>query len=138
MLYGGSGGGILIQQYLDRYGEHVSRALIECSGSPDLAKEHNATFMKETYLSNESLAESYFSLMQNGDDSPSLAFMLYKIGLTGNVDLQNQVVRRKSNTFSLTSQRAYLASWLSPSNNFRLVQMMLDAPRELEVKVRAY
>ena len=38
MLYGGSGGGVLIQQYLDKYGEHVSRALIESSGTPDLAK----------------------------------------------------------------------------------------------------
>ena len=96
MLYGGSGGGVLIQQYLDKYGEHVSRALIECSGGPDLAEEHNTTFMKKTYLSNESLAKSYFSLMQNGEDTASLAFMLYKIGMSGNTDLQNQIVNSKT------------------------------------------
>jgi len=75
MLYGGSGGGVLVQQYLDRYGEHVSRALIECSGAPDLAAMHNTTFMKETYLSDESLANSYFSLMQNESDTASLTFI---------------------------------------------------------------
>jgi pimeloyl-ACP methyl ester carboxylesterase len=58
MLYGGSGGGFLVQQYLDRYGEHVSRALIECSGGPDLAATHNTTFMKKTCQFNESLDNS--------------------------------------------------------------------------------
>ncbi|HUS76761.1 MAG TPA: hypothetical protein VMY43_12250 [Methanothrix sp.] len=138
MLYGGSGGGVLIQQYLDKYGVHVSRAIIECSGDPDLAYAHNTTFMKRIYLSNESLAKSYFSLMQNGDDSASLAFMLYKIGMSGNTDLQNQIANSKRGTFSLESQSAYLRSWLSPSCNFPLVRRMLDAPRELEVKVRSY
>ncbi|MGB5101416.1 MAG: hypothetical protein WBN94_12565 [Methanothrix sp.] len=138
MLYGGSGGGVLVQQYLDRYGEHVSRALIECSGSPDLAAKHNTTFMKETYLSNESLAKSYFSLMQKGENTASLAFMLYKIGLSGNEDHQNQIVNSKSDTFSLEGLRACIACSLSPANNFPLVRWMLDSPRELEVKVRMY
>jgi len=138
MLYGGSGGGVLIQQYLDKYGEHVCRALIECSGCPDLARAHNTTFMKETYRSNESLANSYFALIQKGDDSASLAFLLYKIGLAGDTDLQNQIVSSRTDNRSLKSQWAYLASWLSPSCNFPLVRRILDAPRELEVKVRLY
>lgn len=138
MLYGGSGGGVLVQQYLDRYGEHVSRALIECSGAPDLAAMHNTTFMKETYLSDESLANSYFSLMQNGSDTASLAFMLYKIGLAGDVKLQNQIAGSRSGTSSLEGEQAYITGWLTPANNFPLVRCMLDAPRELEVKVRIY
>jgi pimeloyl-ACP methyl ester carboxylesterase len=138
MLYGGSGGGVLVQQYLDRYGEHVSRALIECSGAPDLAREQNATFMKETYLSNEKLARSYFSLMQMGVDSASLSFMLYKIGLAGDTDLQNRIVSIRTGTFSLDGLWKYLSSWLSPSLNFPLVRWMLESPRELEVKVRMY
>ena len=138
MLYGGSGGGVLVQQYLDRYGEHVSRALIECSGSPDLAATHNTTFMKKTYQSNESLAKSYFSLMQKGENTASLAFMLYKIGLSGNVDEQNQIVSSKSGPFSREGLQAYIACSLSPQNNFPFVRWMLDSPRELEVKVRVY
>lgn len=138
MLYGGSGGGVLVQQYLDRYGEHVSRALIECSGGPDLAAKHNTTFMKETCLSDESLANSYFSLMQNESDTASLAFMLYKIGLAGDVKLQNQIAGSRSGTPSLEGELAYITAWLNPANNFPLVRRMLDAPRELEVKVRIY
>jgi len=138
MLYGGSGGGVLVQQYLDRYGDHVSRALIECSGAPDLAAMHNTTFMKETYLSDERLANSYFSLMQNGCDIASLAFMLYKIGLAGDVKLQNQIVGSRSGTSSLVGELAYITGWLTPANNFPLVRRMLDSPRELEVKVRVY
>ncbi|OPY54954.1 MAG: Alpha/beta hydrolase family protein [Methanosaeta sp. PtaU1.Bin112] len=138
MLYGGSGGGFLVQQYLDRYGEHVSRAMIECSGAPDLAALHNTTFMKETFLSDESLANSYFSLMQNGSDTASLAFMLYKIGLAGDVQLQNLIVSIRSGTPSLEGELAYITAWLNPANNFPLVRRMLDAPRELEVKVRVY
>jgi hypothetical protein len=122
----------------DRYGEHVSRALIECSGSPDLATTHNTTFMKKICQSNESLANSYFSLMQKGENTASLAFMLYKIGLSGNVDLQNQIVNSKSDTFPREGQQAYIACSLSPANNFPLVRWMLDSPRELEVKVRMY
>jgi len=138
MLYGGSGGGVLIQQYLDKYGEHVSRALIESSGAPDLAEKYNTTFMKKTYLSNESLANSYFALTQGGDDTTSLAFLLYKIGLTGNTDLQNRIINSKTDLFALDDQWAYLINWLSPSSNFPFVRRILDAPRELEVKVRLY
>jgi pimeloyl-ACP methyl ester carboxylesterase len=138
MLYGGSGGGVLVQQYVDKYGEHVSRALVEFSGGPDLAEAHNTTFMKETYLSDEGVAESYFALKQDGDDRVSLAFLLYKIGLSGNVDLQNEILESKVDAYSLQGQWAYIRSWLTPSCNFPLVQRMLDAPRELEVKVRMY
>ena len=138
MLYGGSGGGVLIQQYLDKYGEHVSRALIESSGAPDLAKKYNTTFMKKTYLSNESLANSYFALAQDGDDTTSLAFLLYKVGLTGKTDLQNRIVNSKTDIFALEDQWDYLINWLSPSCNFPFVRRILDAPRELEVKVRLY
>jgi len=58
--------------------------------------------------------------------------------MSGNTDLQNQIANGKRSTFSLESQSAYLRSWLSPSCNFPLVRRMLDAPRELEVKVRSY
>lgn len=138
MVYGGSGGGVLVQQYLDKYGEHVSRALIESSGGPDLAREHNVTFMKKTYDSNPVVAESYFALSQKGDPTPSLAFMLFKIGLDGNTELQKKIVNSKTDIFALGDKLAYLKTWLVPSNNFPLIHLLLDAPMELEVKVRTY
>jgi len=138
MVYGGSGGGVLVQQYLDKYGEHVSRALIESSGSPDLARMHNATFMKSTYESNPSVANSYFALYQKGDATASLAFMLFKVGLEGDTQLQKKIVNSKTDMLALGDKIACLKSWLVPSNNFPLIQLILDAPCELEVKVRVY
>lgn len=134
MVYGRSGGGVLVQQYLDKYGDHVSRALIEASGGPDLAREHNTTLMKDTYESNPRIASSYFTLSQKEDDTASLAFMLYMIGQGGDVDLQEKIV----NSFSLGDKLTYLRSWLVPSNNFPLVHLFFNAPRELDVKVRLY
>ncbi len=37
MLYGTSGAGILIQEYLAKYGEHVSKVMLEATGAPDIA-----------------------------------------------------------------------------------------------------
>lgn len=143
MVYGGSGGGVLVQQYLDKYGEHVSRALIASSGSPDLARKHNVTFMKNTYDSNPSVAESYSALSQVKDDdddsdTASLAFMLFKVGLEGDTELQKKIVNSKTDMLALGDKLAYLKTWLVPSNNFPLIHLLLDAPGELEVKVRIY
>lgn len=63
ILYGGSGGGFLVQQYLDRYGFHISRALIESSGAPDLARQHNVTFASNLYELNPEAANVYFSAL---------------------------------------------------------------------------
>lgn len=138
MVYGGSGGGFLVQQYLDKYGEHVSSALIEASGGPDLAIEHNTTFMKNTYESNPNLANCYFALSQKGDATASLAFMLFKIGLEGDLNLQNRIIKAKTDVFALGDKLTYLKNWLKPSYNFPFIHLLLDAPRELEVKVRVY
>ena len=63
---------------------------------------------------------------------------LYKIGLAGDVRLQNRIANSRSGTSSLEGEQAYITGWLTPANNFPLVRCMLDAPRELEVKVRVY
>ncbi len=138
MVYGRSGGGVLVQQYLDKYGDHVSRALIEASGSPNQARVHNTTFMKNTYTSNPRLASSYFALSQKGDAAPSMAFMLYMIGQGGDTELQKKIANSKIESLSLVDRLTYLKNWLVPSNNFPLVCLLFNAPRELEVKVRLY
>jgi len=138
MVYGRSGGGVLVQQYLDKYGDHVSRALIEASGGPDLAREHNTTFNKNTYESNPAVASSYFALAQKGDATASLAFMLFMIGQGGDVDLQKKIADSRTNNSSLGDKFTYMKSWLVPSNNFPLIYSLFNAPRELEVKVRLY
>jgi pimeloyl-ACP methyl ester carboxylesterase len=138
MVYGRSGGGVLVQQYLDKYGDHVSCALIEASGGPDLAREHNTTSTKKTCESNPNVASSYFALSQKGDATASLAFMLYMIGQGGDTKLQEKIVNSETSIFALGDKFTYLKNWLTPSYNFPLICLLFDAPRELEVKVRLY
>lgn len=138
MVYGGSGGGVLVQQYLAKYGGHVSRALIEVSGAPDLAEQHGATFFKPTYKSSPGLANDYFELMNRGDAEPSIAFMLFKFGLEGRTDLQDIVMKSQGSEWKLKDKYTYFKSWVKPQYNFPMVEFLMDLPCELEVKVRIY
>ena len=137
MLYGGSGGGFLVQQYLDRYGSHVSRALIESSGAPDLAQRHDVTFARSLYDSNPQAANKYFLLSQR-TDTTSLSFMLFKLGLKNDQEMQIRLTGSDGRCAALESKLLYLRNWFKPAGNFSLVRFLLSTPSEIEVKVRIY
>lgn len=137
MLYGGSGGGFLVQQYLDRYGSHVSRALIEFSGAPDLARQQNVTFASNLYESNPEAANVYFALSLD-ESRPSLAFMMFKLGLQGDTDSQLRVAESQAEGATFRNKYLYFKKWILPPNNFPLVSFIIGIPSEVEVKVRMY
>ncbi|HIH75058.1 MAG TPA: hypothetical protein HA306_07755 [Methanosarcina sp.] len=137
MLYGGSGGGFLVQQYLDRYGSHVSRALIEFSGAPDLARQHNVTFASNLYESNPEAANVYFALSRN-EPRPSLAFMMFKLGLQGDMDSQIRVAESQVEGATFKNKYLYFKKWILPPNNFPFVSSIIGIPAEVEVRVRIY
>ena len=138
MIYGGSGGGVLIQQYLDKYGEHVSRVLIESTGAMDLARKNNLTFAKKLYDSNPVAAEVYYKLYQKGKSSPSLAWMLFKIGLEGDTQLQIDILNGDNSSFDLRRKYLYVINWFKLPQNFPLINLIFRFPQELEVKVRIW
>jgi pimeloyl-ACP methyl ester carboxylesterase len=137
MLYGGSGGGFLVQQFLNKYGSHVSRALIESSGAPDLAQQHNSTFATNFYDSNPDAAMTLFALYPKGPPS-SLAYTLFKLGLQGDKDAQTRIVKSQISIFAFRDKYFYLKNWIKPPNNFPLVNFIIGIPSEVEVKVRIY
>lgn len=106
MLYGGSGGGFLVQQYLDKYGSHVSRALIEFSGAPDIAQQHNVTFANNLYEQNPEAAKVYFVLSRN-ETRTSLAFTMFKLGLEGDKESQTRVVESQVEGSKLKDKYLY-------------------------------
>lgn len=61
----------------------------------DLARKNNLTFAKNLYDSNPVAAEGYYKLYQKGKSSSSLAWMLFKIGLEGNTQLQTDIFKRQ-------------------------------------------
>lgn len=137
MLYGGSGGGFLVQQFLNKYGSHVTRALIESSGAPDLAREHGTTFASKFYESNPEAANTLFTLYPKGPPS-SLAYTLFKLGLQGDTDAQTRIIAGQASRTALQDKYLYLKNWLKPANNFPLVNFIIRVPSEVEVRVRIY
>ncbi|MDD2621191.1 MAG: hypothetical protein PHC92_11060 [Syntrophomonadaceae bacterium] len=138
ILHGGSGGGVLIQQYLSKHGQHVSRVLMESTGAPDIAQANQLTFTKSFYSSNREAAEIYYKLYQEGDTNTSLAWLLFKVGLEGQPQLQTRILKGKDNTWDLPGKFLYAKNWLKLSNNFPLISMIFRSPVELEVKVRMW
>jgi len=137
MLYGGSGGGFLVQQYLDNYGSHVSRALIEFSGAPDIAQQYNVTFSSNLYEHNPEAARIYFTLSQN-ETRPSLAYTMFKLGLEGDKDSQTRIAESQIEGSKLRDKYLYFKKWINPPYNFPLVNFIIGIPSEVEVKVRIY
>lgn len=138
MLYGGSGGGVLIQQFLNKYGEHVSRALIESSGGPDLARKHGETFITRTYRSNPRVASAYFSRLQDSGSMPGLAFMLFKVGLQGQTKLQTSLMMSQTKSATWNEKYTCIKTRLQPQYNYTLIRYLMNLPSEVEVKVRIY
>lgn len=138
MLYGGSGGGVLVQQFLDKYGDHVARALIESSSGPDLARKHGETFIAPTYRSNARVAEAYYSATHQAAPRPGLAFMLFKTGLQGQTGLQKTIMNSQTASATWNDRYTYIKTWLNPQYNYALISYLMNLPSELEVKVRIY
>jgi len=138
MLHGGSGGGVLIQQYLNKYGDHASRALLESTGATDIAKENNLTFSRSFYDTNPTAAESFYKLHQKKGGNSSLAWMLFKIGLEGNTQLQTDIINGKNNFFNISGKFKYILNWLKIPQNLPLISLIFHSPSELEVKVRIW
>jgi len=138
MLYGGSGGGVLIQQYLDKYGEHVSRVLLESTGAMDLSRMNNSTFIRSQYDSNKEAAGLYFQLYTRKKTSPSLAWLVFKLGLDGRTDLQNKILEAKNAGFNPQGEWLWFKNWINPAKNYPLISSIFRFPSELEVKVRIW
>jgi hypothetical protein len=125
------------QQYLDKYGSHVSSALIEFSGAPDLSRQHNVTFASNLYESNPEAANTYFALSRNGN-RPSLAFIMFKLGLEGDKNSQTRIAESQTERATLRDKYMYFEKWINPPYNFPLVNFIIGIPSEVEVKVRIY
>lgn len=83
MLLGASGAGFLVQQYISKYGDHVSRAIILVSGAPDLAIKSNIPNNHNFIDYNPKGAKLLKSLMQqkkyNDADMSWMIFQIFKI-----------------------------------------------------------
>lgn len=137
MIFAASGAGVLAQQYVHRYGEHVSRVLLATTGAPDLAQKRGWTYARDFAELNPALAATLNELWSNtSTNQASLAYLLFQLGRTGQAGLvaQQQVIQGllKGNRLP------YAWYWLRPQLNWPLCQTLLSAPAADAAKVRMY
>ncbi len=141
MLYGTSGGGILIEQYLAKYGRNVSRALIEASYGGDVFRKRKGSY--DDWLldrmathSPETLAK-LTEIVESGDvDRTQFSFLLQRpcyFSFQG-----EQFVLDLIDDVHSGGKWAYWKALCHPGYNFTVVDFMMQLPIELAVKVRCY
>jgi len=141
MLFGTSGAGILIQQYIAKYPEKVSRVLIEASGAPDIAKENNISyccnFYEQMETSNPETIKELNEILENKKvDRESLCFLMSKLpyfNINGK-ELRVKLIKEISEN-NLTSFNKY---WWSLENNLYLTKLMMRLPMMEATKIRMF
>jgi len=140
MLYGASGAGVLLQQYIAKYPEKVSRALIEASGAPDIAKENGINFCNfngQMNSSNPETLNAFQKILENKKVArESLCYILFKLpyfNINGK-ELRIKLIKEiYENNF--TSYNNY---WWNPESNFYLVKLMMRLPMMEATKIRIF
>jgi len=137
MIFAASGAGVLAQQYLHRYGEHVSRVLLATTGAPDLARERGWSYARDFAELNPALAATLNEYWATTSaNQASLAYLLFQLGRTGQAGLmaQQQVIQG----LHQGNRLPYAWYWLRPPLNWPLCQTLLSAPAADAAKVRMY
>ncbi len=134
MLFGASGAGVLAQQYLSKYGHHVSRAIVAVAGAPDLARRNGWTFSPSFLEFNKPGAEALASL---GDvNINELSYWLYQTGRDASNAREAQL--SLLGQFQKNRLSTSIRYKLRPSYNLSLIKFLMKTPSADAVKVRWY
>lgn len=137
MLYGASGAGVLAQEYLARYGRHVSRALLSVTGAPDVAARLGVDYARDFSELEPRLAPELPRLATlNRIPRQDLAYLLYQLGrqsLAG-----RGAARRVLESLDRGRRFVFWRLWLKPSLNFRLAKLLLSTPAAEAANVRMF
>jgi hypothetical protein len=142
MLFGTSGAGILIQEYIAKYGEHVSKVMLEATGAPDIAIDNKiinigSPFTEIMKIENpETLKKLEDILTKNKVDRASLCFMLYKIQLY-DIDWKNSC-SKLIDDIADGKKENYYKNLLNPEYNFKITQLLMKLPMMESTKVRIF
>lgn len=142
MLFGGSGGGILVQQYLAKYGEHVSRAMLEATSAPDIIIDNKVNItgynfniiMKEK---NPAALEKLKNILTSEKvDRAKLCYMLFKISVT-HIDWVDTCSKLIDEIYQ-GNKKTYYKNLCNPEYNFALCKTMMKSPIVESTKVRMF
>ena len=137
MIFAASGAGVLAQQYLQRYGDHVSRVILASTGAPDLAREHGWDYGRPFAEFDSGAAADLGKVFKTRSVSPaSLTYLLFQLGREGS---KGRVAQRKV-LRGLLGYNPLPYAWylLHPPLSWLLARTILDAPAADAAKVRMY
>ncbi|BBM87265.1 alpha/beta fold hydrolase [Candidatus Uabimicrobium amorphum] len=79
MVFGASGAGILAQQYVSQYGQHVSKLALEVTGANDIAQHNHTTYSHHLNVFSPEAAKLLDLTLQDSTlDVPSLSLVLFQ------------------------------------------------------------
>lgn len=137
MIFAASGAGVLAQQYLQKYGDHVSRALLLSTGAPDLARARGWDYARSFADYDPGLASALQEVSQKNKVSfRRLSYLLFQLGREGGDSRRSQ--HSVLNGLRGHNRLPYLWQWLHPSCNWDLAKKMLEIPAAEAVKVRMF
>jgi len=136
-MYGASGAGILVQQYVARYGHNVERLALEVTGAPDLSRESEQLFSPP--LGDVCpRASSSLSASRAWDDEPkraAFAYLLYQVARKSPRPCQelSEVIQE-----FVDDDGAPSLLFAPPERNISLAQLLLRSPAAAASRVRMF
>ena len=135
-LFGASGAGIVAQQYLHRYGQHVDRTVLQATGAPDLAQAHGWQYSPSLAAFSPEAAELLAPLLAAGElDRAKTAYLLYQE--TRRAPWPRQRLLELAERIA-GGHRAFEYGWVGPSSNLAVASFVLDSPSAAAIKVRMF
>ncbi|HEY6435258.1 MAG TPA: hypothetical protein VIY47_01595, partial [Ignavibacteriaceae bacterium] len=132
-IFGASGAGVLAQQYISKYGEHVNRLILESTGAPDLARILNTQYSPNFYEFNPTAAALLDSLLiKKPSDKLTVCNILYQKGRAEKSPKEEQlkVIEQILNGGSLWKYK------FKPITNISILNYMIKPPKEIAARVR--
>lgn len=132
-LFGASGAGILVQQYLSKYGKNVNRVILESTGAPDISRKLNLKYSSDFKEFNPKASNILDSLLKkNAVDKEIISNILYQKGRADKSPKasQIQILEKLQQGESLWSYK------FKPVTNISILNYMVKSSKEIAARVR--
>jgi pimeloyl-ACP methyl ester carboxylesterase len=137
MIFAASGAGVLAQQFLQKYGDRVSRVMLVSTGAPDLSLERGWDYARGFSDYDAGAASALEDVKRRNEVSfESLSYLLFQLGRQGGEGRVAQL--DVLNGLRGNNRLPYFWHWLHPSCNWTLARNMLEIPAAEAVKVRMF
>ena len=137
MIFGASGAGVLVQQYISKYAGNVSRAIIAVTGAPDISTAKGWPYSPDFKDFNPEGAKLIGeALKKSGADIFGLSYILYQMarGSSDAIKDQNDFLKK----LAAAEFGAYFKMWIKPQLNSFVLNILMKAPQAAAMKVRWY